>query len=85
LAVLGHEGIKIYQACDPLGQTIGDAGDHHPAGAVSDQDHTPQVLALQNLNDVLDMGLEADLGTSEVGAFAEPGERRLIDIVTPRA
>src|SRR5215472_350254 len=83
LAVLRHEGVQIDDMSDQIRHSIGNTGDDHPAGAVTDQGDISQTLVLQEIDDVLDVGVEADFRASEMRAFAKAGERGGIDIVTP--
>src|SRR5262245_3899099 len=55
---------------DPFRHLIGNTGDYHSAGAVPDQNDTAQILVLQEIDDVLDMDVETNVGASEMCAFA---------------
>ena len=81
LAVLRHEGIEIDELGDPLRHLLGNARDHHAARAVADEDHAIEVLVLQDVDDVLDMGGQGNLRPGEVGAFAEAGQGGGVDRV----
>src|SRR5262249_6012499 len=76
-----HEVIQLVDVGGPLRNLIDNAGDDHSAGAVPDQDDTAQILVLQEIDDVLDMNVEADVGASEMRALAEAGESGGINIV----
>src|SRR5262245_1012644 len=69
---------------DPFRHLIGNTGDYHSAGAVPDQNDTAQILVLQEIDDVLDMDVETNVGASEMCAFAKAGEGGRINIVAAR-
>jgi hypothetical protein len=64
-----------------LGGAIGSARDDRPRRTVSDEDDLAQFLMLQDVDDVGDVDVEADLGASEMPAFAESGQRGCDDRV----
>src|SRR5262245_26195922 len=49
------------------------------------QDHVRQFLAMDDADDVLDVRAEIDRGAHQVGAFAESGQSRRIDLVSSLA
>lgn len=55
---------------------VGDAGDDHPAIAVAHQDHVAQVLVFDDVDDILDVGREANLRVGEMGALAHADQGR---------
>jgi len=61
---------------DPFGHVIGDASNHHAARAVTDEDDIPQVLVLDDVDDVADVYFKPDFRPRQVPALAEPGQRR---------
>ena len=61
-AITWHEGIKIDQVSNALRHLINHAGDDHPAITVTYQDNTMQILFLQQADDILNMGIQSDLG-----------------------
>ena len=83
LAVGRHESVQIDEVCELLGHTVGDAGDHGSAGAMPHKDHPAHVLILEDVHDILDVGLETDFGVSQVRPFAEPRERGRVNLVSP--
>ena len=52
-----------------------------PGVAVADQDDVVQVLSLDQVDDVGDVGVQVDLGRGLVGAVPQPGERHRVDLV----
>ena len=62
-----------------LGDPVDDAGDHHAAVAVAGEHHVVQILVEDQVHDVVDVGLQVDVGAVEVFTFAEPGERGAVN------
>src|SRR5690606_33620091 len=58
-----------------LGDAVHHPGDHHAAVAVTGEHHVVQVLEQDQVHHVLDVGVQVDLGTVEVLALAQAGER----------
>ena len=65
----------------PISRAVADAGDHHSAVAVPDEDHVVQVFEVQHGDDVADVQVEVDVGAQQVRPLAETGERRRVDLV----
>lgn len=66
---------------DTAGGTVGSPGDDHAAMTVTDQDRVVQVLVLQHGNDVVDVTVEIDVGSEQVGPLAEARQRGGVDLV----
>jgi hypothetical protein len=72
LTVFRHEGIQVHDLSDVLWRAIGGAGYHDAGRAVPDEDDLVQILVFQNVDDVVDVDVEADSCGSEMAPFAEP-------------
>ena len=59
-----------------VGRPVGDAGDHFPTVAVTHQDHVMQVFVVQDVDDVLHMGVQIDAGVCQMRAVTQTGQRR---------
>jgi hypothetical protein len=81
LAILGHGRVEVDELCQPLRHPVGDAGDDHPAVAPADEHDILEVFVLQDIDDVLDVGVEVDVGVAKVDPLAETREGRREDIV----
>ena len=64
---------------DALGNPVDDAGDHHAAVAVAGEHHVVQILEQDQIHDVVDVGLQVDVGAVEVFTLAEAGERGAVN------
>ncbi len=82
LAVLRDEGVDVDAMRDALRDTVGHAGDHHAAVAVPDEDDVAELLEDEQVDDVLDVGVEPHVLGDQVAALAQPGERRPVGLVT---
>ena len=69
---------------DPFGGPVGHAGDDHPPVAPTHQDDAGQVFVVQQVDDVLEVGVQINLWAGEVDTLAKPGEGRREDLVTRR-
>jgi hypothetical protein len=69
----------------PLRRPVGDAGDDHAAVALSGQDDIVEVFVPEQVEDVLDVGLEARLRGRQVNALGVAGQRRREDLVAAGA
>jgi hypothetical protein len=58
---------------EPVGRTFGRPGNHHPTVTVANQDHVAQILVLEDVDHVLYMRIEVDLGVGKVRAFSQAG------------
>ncbi len=76
LAVLRHQRVEIDEVREALRHPVGDAGHDHAAVALAGQDHIVQVLIAKQVDDVLDVGLQADLRRRQVRSLAVAGEGR---------
>src|SRR5579885_1572520 len=56
-AIAWHEGIQVDQVSNALGHLIYHTGDNHRAITMTHQDHSVQILFLQQADDILDMGV----------------------------
>ena len=74
VAVPRHVGVEVDDVGDPLGDPVGRTGDDRPAVASADQNHTGQVLVVQHVDDIGDVGVEIDLRMREVDALAVPSQ-----------
>ena len=52
---------------------------------MSHQDHAAEVLVVQNARNVLDMRIETDVRTRQMGPFTQPGQGRGMDVVSVAA
>jgi hypothetical protein len=68
------EGVKVDELGQGVRRAIGNAGDDAPAVTVANKDDVAQVLVEQDVDHVLDVGLEVDTSVTEVGSFAEASE-----------
>jgi len=66
----------------PVRHAVHDARDDHAAVAVADEDEVAQVLVLNDVDHVLDVGAQVRLRRAEVHALADAGEGRREDRVT---
>jgi hypothetical protein len=82
LAADGVRGVEVDEAGEAGRVAVGDAGDDHAAVAVADEHDLVQVLAREQLDDVLDVGLEGDAAGQQVGPVTAAGERGREDGVT---
>ena len=73
--------VQIDQTPDPLGGPVGDAGDHHPAVAVSDKDHVVEVFVVQHRGDVGDVQIEINPGPQQVRPLTHAGQRDRVRVV----
>ena len=71
LAIRGYERIEIHEMAHEVGKPVGNAGCHHAAVAVANEDHVMPTLVFEYRSHVLDMGLEIDHPMREMGALAE--------------
>ena len=46
-----------------------------------EESNSGEILVLQKIENVLDVSLEADVGTGQVGTLAQPGERRRMHLM----
>src|ERR1039458_595873 len=81
-AVVGHKGVEIDHVFDAVGHAVGHAGDDHPAVAVADEHDVVQVFPHDDIDDVLDVRVEVNVGAGEMGPLALPRQRGAIDLVT---
>jgi hypothetical protein len=58
---------------DPVRRAVGNAGDDHAAIAVPDDYASVRSLPLQQVHDVVDMGVEINPRVKQVGMLAIPG------------
>ena len=72
LAVDRVGGVEVDEPADAVGGPVGDAGDHHAAVAVADEDDVAQVLEREHVDDVGDVRVEVDVGI-EAGGSARRG------------
>jgi hypothetical protein len=84
LAVHRGRRVEVDEVADAVRRPIGDAGDHHAAVAVADQDHVPQVLVVEHRHHVPDVGVEVDLRAQQVRPLPQSGQRRGEHLVTRR-
>ena len=76
LAVLRNEGVEIDQLRDAIAGAIGDAGRDHAAIAVAEQHDVAQILELDDVDHILDMGVEIDRRIHQMHALAKSGVGR---------
>jgi len=81
IAVLWNKGIQVDEGCNSVGQCIGDAGDHHAAVGVADQNNVRQPFFLDDIHDIGDVGVEIDARTHQMDALAQPSQCRRIGFV----
>ena len=84
LTVLRHESVEVHELPDALRNAIDDASDHDPARAVAHKDDVVKVLVRQEVDHVVDVGIEADLGTSQMDTLAESGQGGRVNGVSSR-
>src|SRR5258708_9658423 len=84
LAVLGNEGVEIDKRANSVRQSVSDVAYDDAAVRVSDQDDVTKVFPDQQIDDVRDMSVEADVAAQEMAAFPEAGQRRSEDPMTFR-
>ena len=70
-AVVGNKRIPVDEAADPVGSPIRDASDYHPAVAVPEEDHVPEIVLIKIVNDRL-------IASSKPTDFESPGRFPLI-------
>jgi hypothetical protein len=70
IAVFRNKGVEINQGCNLAGQRIGDAGHHHAAIGVADQNDVRQAFFLDNVRDIGDVGVEIDARVHQMDALA---------------
>jgi predicted ester cyclase len=85
VAIPRHVGVEIDHVRDALRSAVGDTSDDHPPVAPADQNDTGQILVVEHVDDILDVGVQIDLRAREVDALAVPGEGRGLDIVAGAA
>ena len=85
LSVVGHERIEIDQLRDAVPRAVGDAGRDHAAIAVADQRDVAQILVLDDVENVLDVGFEIDRRIGQMLALAETGVARRDQAMPGRA
>ena len=73
--------VEVDELGDPFVGAVGDPGDHHAAVAVTDEDHVDQVAVTNEVDHLVDVGVEVDAGVDEVGALADAQQRRRVDLV----
>ena len=81
LAVFRQESVEIDQRPDPLADRGGNAGDHHAAIGMAADDHIGQVLILDHVDDIADMRRERDVIVGEMGALADAGMGRRVNVM----
>ena len=64
-----------------IGCTVGGAGDDRAAVAVADEDGVAQILVAQYGHDVVDVTVEVDIGSEQVGPLAQSRQRRRVNLV----
>jgi hypothetical protein len=84
LTVLRHESVEVHELPDALRNAIDDASDHDPARAVAHKDDVVEVLVRQEVDHVVDVGIEADLWTSQMDTLAESGQGGRVNGVSSR-
>jgi len=84
LAVLGNEGVEVDERANSVRQSVDDVAYDDAAVRVSDQDDITKVFPDQQIDDVHDMGVEADVAAQEMTAFPEASQRRSEDPMTFR-
>jgi hypothetical protein len=70
---------------DALRNAVGGAGDGHTAVAMADEHDIIQILPLDQVDDVGDMGVEIDRRTAKVRPLAQSSEGDGINVVAPRS
>jgi hypothetical protein len=81
LAVAGQQGVEVDEPGEQGRRAVGDGGHHHAAVAVPEQHRLVQVLVLQHIHHVLDVGLKVEVGTRQVAALAQAGQGQRVDLV----
>ena len=69
----------------PFGDIFQGSGDHESAVGKAEQHDVAQILVLHGVDDIGDVGGQADLRTGEVRALADAGQAWREDLVTCRA
>ena len=72
VAIAWHIRVEVHKVSDPLRRQIGRAGDDRPAVTPADQHHVGQVLIVEEVDDVLDKGLEVNRGSGQMGPRPSP-------------
>ena len=74
----GSKRVEVDQVLDAAGHAVGHAGDDHAAVTVADQDNVVQIFPQDDVDDVLNVRVEVNVGAGEIGMFTLAGERRAI-------
>ncbi len=73
LTVLRHESVQVDEPGDALRHAVGDSRGDHPAVAVADEHETLQPLEFDDLQQVLDMGIQVDRRIGQMLPLSEAG------------
>ena len=82
LAVPRHRRIEKDHVFDAVGNAIHDAGDDHAAVAVSGEHDVMEIFKEDEVDHVINVGLQGDVRAVEVHPFAKSGEGRAIHRMT---
>ena len=82
VAVLGHEGINVDELFNTVGHAVSHASDNHATVTVSNENDVVQVFPDDVVNEIVDMGVEINVGAGQMVAFAESGQGGAADFVT---
>ena len=80
--IFGQQGVEINDVLDAAGDAVSHAGDDHAAITVSDEHDIVQVFPEDDVDYVLNVRVEINVGAVEIGMFAQAGKRRAIDGVS---
>src|SRR5215471_4061415 len=85
LAILRHEGVEENECADRARHLLGDTRDDEAAVGMAAQDDVAEPLTRHHVDDIFDVGREADPGRQLMRALAEPGQRRRTHHMPPGA
>jgi hypothetical protein len=75
-AVFGDHRVEVHQVGDPIRDPVGRRRDDQPRVAVPREHHLGETLIVDQPDDVVDVGIEPDIGTQQMRLVAVADERR---------
>ena len=85
LSVQRYEGVNVNEMAQFLRQAFSNGSGDCPTITVSHEDHLVQRLILDDIENILNVGIKVNFRRGEMNPFADSGESRGVDIVTSSA
>jgi hypothetical protein len=74
VAITGDEGVEVDQVPDPVADVLQRPGDHEPPVRETEEHDAAKILVQDGVDDIGDVGRQADLRTREVSALTDTGQ-----------